>query len=62
MTTAMKTITETVEEAPDRQLLGWNKLLHLGFPDGVVAVCTNCRALEEFSIEDAAVRLTDSTQ
>lgn len=45
----------------DERVANAMKILELGFPDGVIAVCSSCNALEELGLDEAAVMIVDHT-
>lgn len=46
----------------DERVANAMKILELGFPDGMIAaVCRECNAVQEFSLEDVAVMIVDHT-
>jgi hypothetical protein len=43
----------------DERVANLMKILERGFPDGVIAVCKKCNAVQEFGLDEAAVMIVD---
>lgn len=43
----------------DERVANMMKILEMGFPDGVIAVCKTCNAVQEFGLDEAAVMIVD---
>jgi hypothetical protein len=50
-----------VPDEPDERVANAMKILELGFPDGVIAVCKKCNAVQEFGLDETAVMIVDHT-
>lgn len=45
----------------DERVVNIMKILELGFPDGILALCSRCNAFQEFGLDEAAVMIVDHT-
>jgi hypothetical protein len=46
-------------EEGDKRVTNVMKVLELGYPEGVIAVCKICNAVQEFGLDEAAVMIVD---
>ena len=51
----------TDPDEPDERVANAMKILELGFPDGVIAVCKTCNTVQEFGLDETAVMIVDHT-
>lgn len=48
-------------EEGDERVANAMKILELGFPDGVIALCRKCNSYQEFGLDETALMIVDHT-
>lgn len=43
----------------DSRVTNMMKILEKGFPDGIIALCSQCQAFQEYGLDEVAVMIVD---